>query len=308
MIYNYIRPNKINKLYGKHLDPIREDIENNNIARTYLFYGPRGTGKTSTARILANHIDNPFVIEVNVAADSTKKDAEKLISGLSSLPIGFHSKLVILDEIHKASPGFQNAILSPAETHPKGVYFIFCTTEIDKVVTTIKSRCKKIPFNVLSKDEIRQVLSDGRKACSVTTELPDSVVALIYRKSEGCARDALTELELISYTDVEEEMLSRLNVVKTQAKPKVIKLFDCLYGDVGWKETMRCATTLKDENPEGVRRILLSIAKNELNNSYIEDEDVLFLYRIISTFNKKCYENNMDLVEACLEYYFGGKK
>ena len=291
-------------MYGKHLDPIREDIEHNNIARSYLFHGPRGTGKTSTARIIASVLPSVKIVEVNVASDSTKKDAEKLISNLDALPIGFKNKVIILDEIHKASSGFQNAILTPAESHPDGVYFIFCTTEVAKVVPTLKSRCKKIEFKPLSKSEIGVVLEDGRKACEVTTTLPNAVKALIYKKSEGCARDALTELELIAYISDESEMLSRLSVEKKDKDPTVWALFSSLYYENGRAKTIKAMNALSRDNPEGIRRVILSLCEKELRRSDLLEEDFIVLSKIVRIFNRKIFIDFIDLVDCCLEFYY----
>lgn len=303
MIYNDIRPTTIEKMYGQHLDPIREDIERNKVARSYLFYGPRGCGKTSTARIIANHLPSPKIIEVNVASDSTKKDAEKLISSLNSLPIGFKTKVIILDEIHKASPGFQNAILTPAESHPPGVYFIFCTTEISKVVDTLKSRCKKIEFKTLSKAEITEVLNDGRKACEVSTMLPDSIVALIYKKSTGSARDALTELELISYIDDEDEMLTRLKVTRSEDDPTVWALFNSLYAGKDRSVAIKKMNSLNRDNPEGVRRVLLTLCERKLIKGGLNEDAMQILYELIKIFNRKIFTDYIDLVECILDFY-----
>lgn len=302
MIYNEIRPEKIEQLYGKHLDPLRTDIKNNKIKSAYLFHGLRGSGKSSSARLLKNYLPNCKLVGINASSESTKKDAEKLIAGVNSLGIGIENKIILVEEIHKASAGFQNAILTPLENPAPGVHWILCTTEVEKVIDTIRSRCKKIAFKPLSKAEIGKVLEDGRKTCSATSALSERVVTIIYKKCEGSARDALTELECISDTDDEAEQLEILQVIKPDNNPSILDVFYSMWNGKSRNNTIKLANKINQENPEGVRRVFLKLINNEINKCS-SDEDAKDLLFLLDIFNERVYNDFIDVVHGILKFY-----
>jgi len=305
LIYNDLRPQRIEDLVGAHLQPLRVDIKNNDIKSAYLLYGKVGCGKSSSARMLQNYLPNCKVIEINASADSTKKDAEKLIEKANSLGIGVTNQLVIIEEVQKASVGFQNAILTPLENPRKGVHWVLCTTEISKVIDTIRSRCKKIEYKALTKSEFKQVIIKGREYCYEKTPLSDKVLNIMYQRSEGSPRNGLSLLEEISDVDDEQIILERLQVIKEEDSPKVSALFWSLFNYKGRKHSISTLNTLREEQPESIRRIILKIAENELlkcPDTLEGDEDALVVHRIIKCFGAEIFTDYYQLVNAVLDF------
>ncbi len=302
MIYSQIRPSSIDYLYGKHLDPVREDIESGSIREAYLLHGDSGTGKTTTAYVLASQLEHCNIVEINAASDSTKKDAEKIIAKNLTVPLGYKNQVIILNEIHKASAGFFSALLDATEFPPKGIYFIATTTDISKIPADAFSRYKKIKFSPLSKGDIETVLDDGRMVCGVTDPLPSSVVDLIYKRCGGSARNALTDLELISNISEEKEMLDRLFIVREEESTKISDLFFAIYKSRPWGEIVKLLNGLNQGVPEGIRITFLNMATNLVLKPGISEDDMYMCYDIIRMCNsKEVWKDFKDLVEFCLE-------
>ena len=178
-LYLKYRPQNLSQVIGQEVvtKTLSNAINYNKIVHAYLFCGPRGTGKTSTARILAKSLNcqsgitiDPCnkciscesitkgnsldVIEIDAASHRKVEDAENLINRVSLGTYGSRFKIYIIDEVHMLTDHAFNALLKTLEEPPKNVIFILATTEEYKVIPTIISRCQKLDFKSVSQEEI----------------------------------------------------------------------------------------------------------------------------------------------------------
>ncbi|MCE5192230.1 MAG: DNA polymerase III subunit gamma/tau [Actinomycetia bacterium] len=220
--YRTYRPQSFEDVVGQaHIErTLRNAVDEDAVAHAYLFTGPRGTGKTSTARILAKALDcekgptgtpdgtcddciaitagtHPDVYELD-AASRTGVDAvrEEIIGRVNYAPTRGHWKVYIIDEVHMLSTAAFNALLKTLEEPPTHTVFILCTTHPHKVPETIQSRCQRFDFHRLSVEEIASRLRFIAESESV--EVSDAALSLIGKHALGGMRDAITTLEQLA--------------------------------------------------------------------------------------------------------------
>jgi DNA polymerase-3 subunit gamma/tau len=214
------RPTSFDEVSGQHavITTLRNAIAGGRIAHAFLFAGPRGVGKTTTARLLARALNcekgptaEPCgtcsscteialghaldVIEIDGASNRGIDDVKSLRESIQYNPARDRHKVVIIDEVHMLTPPAFNALLKTLEEPPAHVKFIFATTELHKVPATILSRCQVHEFRRISFAEtmakLREIVSrEGLDA-------DDAALALVARQSDGCLRDAESALDQV---------------------------------------------------------------------------------------------------------------
>jgi DNA polymerase-3 subunit gamma/tau len=188
---------------------LQSAIAQNRVAHAYLFTGTRGVGKTSTARIFANALNNPDndpaiarsvmqgqdtdTIEIDAASNNSVDNARELIANASYRPMRGRKKVYIIDEVHMLSNAAFNALLKTMEEPPDHVVFILCTTETHKVPATIQSRCQRFDFRPISAGEIAGHLREVLTQESIRFD--DEVLLMVARLANGSMRDALSLVE-----------------------------------------------------------------------------------------------------------------
>lgn len=216
-LYRTYRPETFGQMAGqKHITTIlMNQVREGQLSHAYLFCGSRGTGKTTTARILAKAINclhpeagepclqcdscraaaqqNPDIIEIDAASNNSVENVRDLISQAQFAPLQLKYRVFIIDEVHMLSGSAFNALLKTLEEPPEHVVFILATTEPQKLPATIISRCQRFDFHRLTVPEIMGYMQYILKADGAQVE-PDGL-RLIARAADGGMRDALSLLD-----------------------------------------------------------------------------------------------------------------
>ncbi len=240
VLYRKYRPSNFNRVIGQKsiIDTLKNSVSNNTFSHAYIFTGPRGTGKTSTAKILAKAINctnlkdgeacgecenclnfntTPDVIEIDAASNNGVDEIRELRNNITLAPASSKFKIYIIDEVHMLSTGAFNALLKTLEEPPGHAIFILATTEVYKVPITILSRCQRYDFKKISRVDLINHLKDICKEESI--ECDEEAYEEIYALSEGCVRDALSILDQMSKTTARitaESILSNYNIISNK--------------------------------------------------------------------------------------------
>jgi len=253
-LYRKYRPQQFKDLVGQEAisKTLSNAIELNKVAHAYLFTGPRGTGKTSTARIFAkslncdqgptlepcgicpscvditggNAID---VIEIDAASNRKVEDARNLLEKVQFVPVAGKYKVYIIDEVHMLTTEAFNTLLKTLEEPPANLVFILATTEAHKVLNTIISRCQRFDFRRIKQDLIIERL---KYICKIENlNIDDSALTLIARKASGGMRDALSLLDQVSIlTTLKEKVTDKdiLNLLGSLQEDTLLKLVETI--------------------------------------------------------------------------------
>lgn len=216
-LYRKYRPSNFDEVVGQThiIQTLKNAIIQNRIAHAYLFCGPRGTGKTSIAKIFAKTLNctnsqdapcgvcenckmaangsHPDIIEIDAASNNGVDEVRNLIDKVKYAPMQGKYKIYIIDEVHMMTSGAFNALLKTIEEPPAHVIFIFATTEPNKVLPTIISRCQRFDFNKVSVNDIKYRLSVVCKNEGI--EIDQDGLTLIAQLADGGMRDALSILD-----------------------------------------------------------------------------------------------------------------
>lgn len=216
-LYRKYRPTNFDEVVGQThiIQTLKNAIVQNRIAHAYLFCGPRGTGKTSIAKIFAKTLNctnsqdapcgvcenckmaangsHPDIIEIDAASNNGVDEVRNLIDKVKYAPMQGKYKIYIIDEVHMMTSGAFNALLKTIEEPPSHVIFIFATTEPNKVLPTIISRCQRFDFNKVCMHDIKYRLSVVCKNEGI--EIDENGLTLIAQLADGGMRDALSILD-----------------------------------------------------------------------------------------------------------------
>jgi DNA polymerase III subunit gamma/tau len=283
------RPQALEDVIGQQevVGALQRLLENkSSVPHAFLFTGPSGTGKTTLARIVARKVGctDKGLLEVDAATNSGIDAMRQVLDNVRYRALGRRpTKVVIVDEAHGLSKATWSSLLLSIEEPPPHVYWALCTTESDKVPTTIKTRCHAYALRpVLSTTlfDYLQVI-----AAEETLEVAEDILQICAKQAFGSVRQALVNLSTIAgCTDRKEAYRLLASVAEEGNAAQLAKL---LVSGSTWQHVRPLLEELKDENPESVRIIVTSYVQKVLLDAK-DEKRVPPLLRILDAFSQPC--------------------
>ena len=303
------RPTKFEEVVGQEhvTTTLKNAIKNNKVAQSLLFCGPRGVGKTTCARILANEIneftiENPIessnslnIYELDAASNNSVDDIRNLIDQVRYAPQSGKYKVYIIDEVHMLSNAAFNAFLKTLEEPPSYAIFILATTEKNKVIPTILSRCQIYDFNRIEINDIKNKLIEILTTENIDFE--ESALHLISKKADGAMRDALSTLDLIktfSKTSkiTVEDVTKNLNIIDNEL---FFKMTDHFFNS-DETNTLLLHNEIIQRGFESIN--LLSGLSNHFRNLLLSKNDDLIKIMEVSDDDKLKFKNHSETINT----------
>ena len=303
------RPTKFEEVVGQEhvTTTLKNAIKNNKVAQSLLFCGPRGVGKTTCARILANEIneftiENPIessnslnIYELDAASNNSVDDIRNLIDQVRYAPQSGKYKVYIIDEVHMLSNAAFNAFLKTLEEPPSYAIFILATTEKNKVIPTILSRCQIYDFNRIEINDIKNKLIEILTTENIDFE--ESALHLISKKADGAMRDALSTLDLIktfSKTSkiTVEDVSKNLNIIDNEL---FFKMTDYFFNS-DETNTLLLHNEIIQRGFESIN--LLSGLSNHFRNLLLSKNDDLIKIMEVSDDDKLKFKNHSETINT----------
>ncbi len=309
-LYRTYRPNTFDEVVGQQhiVQTLQNAVKQNKVAHAYLFCGPRGTGKTTIAKLLAKAVNceaeenrpcehcanceaikkgsHPDVVEIDAASNNGVDEIRNIIEKVKYSPIQGKYKVYIIDEVHMLSTGAFNALLKTLEEPPAHVIFVLATTEPHKVLPTIISRCQRYDFTKVSDLEMTGRLKEVLDREKIDYE--EEALSLICTLADGGMRDALSILDqAIAYTSqkLTAEAINEIYGITTAAE-KV-----SLVTSVFRKDVRSVLEKVRRYNESGIDIMRLTADLADMLK-----ECVIYSYTNEKSFLKKCDWNQAEEV------------
>lgn len=264
-LYKKYRPRKLSEVVGQSsaVKTLRKLIDKDKVPHTILFHGPSGCGKTTLARIMRTELEcsKQDFTEVDCAdfrGIDLVRDIKKTL-GLS--PIGGSCKVWLIDEVHRMTHDAQSALLKTLEDTPSHVYFLLCTTDPDKLIPTIRTRCTEVRVNMMSEEDLEKLMYGvlERELKDFDKDYWHKVVEAAIEKVEGSARRALVLLNQIIDLESRKEMMKIISRFDTKNRAAVISR-ELLSPNPSWSTISKLLRNNDEHDPETMRRMILGYA------------------------------------------------
>ncbi len=303
-LFRKYRPQSFKDIVGQEslVKALSNAIELNRIANAYLFCGPRGTGKTSSARIFAKSLNCEHgptlepcqkcascvditnaagldVIEIDAASNRGIQDAKELISQVQYAPINGKYKIFIIDEVHMLTGEAFNALLKTFEEPPKNVIFILATTEPHKVLETIVSRCQRFDLRRITTEDIIKRLREISNLENI--KITDDALFTIAKNVSGGLRDSLALLDQVSILGVREEINK--------------DLIEELLGKVNFDVMLKLLNNISSQNIEETIATIEDIYTKGNEPRNLAENFIEFLRNVILVLNS----SNNEIISKC---------
>jgi DNA polymerase-3 subunit gamma/tau len=266
------RPKTFDDVIGQEYitQTLKNAVSLGKMAHAFIFSGPRGVGKTSSARIIAKALNcekgptpepcsvctpcreiadgkSLDVIEIDAASHTGVNDVREIIENIKYLPSSGKTKIYIIDEVHMLSQSAFNALLKTLEEPPPHVLFVLATTEVHKIPVTILSRCQRYDFKKVSAEKIKERLDVVTSSEGI--RIPEKTLYLIAKEAEGGLRDALSLLDQLLATfgtEIKHEDATRILGIldRSLIKGVLTAIFN--------KDPKRCIETLNEASEKGI--------------------------------------------------------
>ena len=304
-LYKVYRPSKFDEVVGSEatIKSIKQKLKSKTFPHFILLTGPSGCGKTTVARIIKKELkcsDNDF-LEFNCANRNGVELAREIERDYRKKPIGGGVRIYYLDECHQLTRACEESLLKPLEDTPAHCYFIFTTTDPQKIIPTIKTRATEYKMSSLTSNQIIKLLDDVCDGENID-RLDENLKSEIWDCSGGSARLALVLLDKIIDLSTEER-----TEVLAEAKSSEVASFELLkalfeWGHSGWAP-VASALANNSEDAEGIRRYLRTCAMNQLLDPK-KSQNHKRAFDILQCTDTIFYDK-MALVQACFDIMFG---
>ena len=322
-LYRKYRPTVFDDVVGQNVvvNTLKNAIKYNHINHAYLFSGPRGTGKTTIAKIFARSVNclEPVdgvacgkcksclysfskecmdIIEIDAASNNGVDEIRELRSKVNILPSELKYKVYIIDEVHMLSIGAFNALLKTIEEPPEHVIFILATTDPEKIPATIISRCQWYSFKKISNDDIKKRLSEIVKAENIKIE--DNVLDKIAQASDGGLRDAIGLLDKLRAFCTDEITLNDFYEINGEVNEEELKKLENLIFSYEISDVLSTIESYyqKGKNLIQVVKQLMILIKDELFDHYLNDSVLSFDEEELVNFLNLLNEHLVELKKA----------
>jgi replication-associated recombination protein RarA len=290
-LYQRIRPKKFSDMKGQEeaVATLTKMLEHSIVPRALLFTGHSGSGKTTAGRILAKRLgcnmNKANFKEINCASERGIDDIRKIISRLYASPLGGKCRVWLLDEFHRTTGDGMSAMLKALEDTPKHVYFILATTDPQKIIKPIITRCTEVQFKPIADKIIETLIRETLEKETGEVCFSDETINLIVDSSESSARKALVLVEQVLHLpDAERQSVIQPPEMKRQAWDLVKSL---LYEKPNWPKVATLIKEVDLSEPEKFRRLVLACANTELLKANKNSERAA---RIIDSFEGNWFD------------------
>ncbi|MBQ3297242.1 MAG: DNA polymerase III subunit gamma/tau [Bacilli bacterium] len=319
-LYRKYRPIDFETVVGQDsiIKTLKNSIINHNFTHAYMFYGPRGTGKTTVSKIFARNInclnnqdgsacgkceackfsfskECVDIIEIDAASNNGVDEIRELRNKITLVPSKLKYKVYIIDEVHMLSVGAFNALLKTLEEPPEHAIFILATTDPQKVPETVVSRCQCFSFKRISKEKINNQLEyvAKKEKISIDKEVLNNIATL----SDGGLRDALGMLDkLTSYTNNKITMKDFIEVNDIISDSEIEEFLDCIF-DKNIPQVLKMIDNF-DQNGKNLNQIItqiLHLARNYIVDYYLDNNQIKWGVDDLQEFTNLLNERIIDI-------------